>query len=85
MRNIIFFCTLFLFIGVKGQQNPPPSPPPPQTVAPSPPEPKELFGNSQNNIIGAQTKSFVQNDMFTFHFSQQYYWCITINFCDIVS
>jgi hypothetical protein len=51
-----FFVLSFLIVNFLLSQTTPP--PPPKPVAPSPPEPKELFGNSQNNIVGAQTKSF---------------------------
>lgn len=43
-----------------------------KTHSPSPPEPKELFGNSQNNTMGTQSKSFgggsiiKPNPMYTF-------------------
>lgn len=74
MKKILLVLSFFIVYSLNSQTNPPPPPntPPPQTVAPSPPEPKELFGNSQNNIIGAQTKSFgggsiiKPNPMYTF-------------------
>jgi hypothetical protein len=71
-KFILIFTLFFFSLTSFCQTGPPPSPPPPQTVAPSPPEPKELFENSQNNIMGTQSKSFgggsiiKPNPMYTF-------------------
>lgn len=52
MRKILLILLPLLIWGnLFGQTTPPPP-------ASSPPSSNELFGNSQNNIIGAQSKSF---------------------------
>lgn len=54
MRNFVFLLILFLGMSLTIKAQGPPPPPPPSTNSTSTQE----FGNSQNNIIGAQSRSF---------------------------
>ena len=50
--NIILLFILLVSISAYSQTNPPPPP------APTPLSPKEDFGNTQNSVMGAQSRSF---------------------------